>query len=161
MNGISGLELPFSDNSFDVVVTCHVLEHIPADDRAAFINELTRVAKQNVLIFNPFKNSELDDQERLLLLLDVTKASWAAEHLECGFPAIEEICDYISSKGLSYTVKEYGDIYASIATVFMSYFAGKTNTDDIRRINRHLNQEYDQLTSSKYPTNIMIEILIK
>jgi ubiquinone/menaquinone biosynthesis C-methylase UbiE len=160
-NGISGLKLPFSDNSFDAVVTCHVLEHIAADERPMFINELVRVAKKNVLIFNPFKNKELDEFERLQLILEVTKATWAKEHIECGLPSIEEIADYLSSQSLSFTIKEYGDLYASVATVFMSYFAGKTNKDALLKINQHLNIKYDQMSSSKYPTNIMIEITKK
>ena len=28
VNGISGIELPFKENSIDVVIACHVLEHI-------------------------------------------------------------------------------------------------------------------------------------
>ncbi len=157
-NGISGLKLPFSDNSFDAVVTCHVLEHIAAEERPMFINELVRVAKKNVLIFNPFKNKELDEFERLQLILEVTKATWAKEHIECGLPSIEEIADYLSSQSLSFTIKEYGDLYASVATVFMSYFAGKTNKNALLKINQHLNIKYDQMSSSKYPTNIMFEI---
>jgi len=161
VNGISGEELPFSDNSFDVVVTCHVLEHIPANKRSEFINELLRVAKHKVLIFNPFKSLELDDKKRMELVLDVTNASWAREHLECGLPEVKDVCDYISSRGLSCTVHGYGDIYAATSTIFMSYFAGKRQLHNLKKINKHLNQSYDQLQKSRYPTNIMIEVTVR
>jgi hypothetical protein len=158
VNGISGLKLPFSDNSFDAVVTCHVLEHIAADAREMFIDELVRVSRNNVLIFNPFKNKELNELERLQLIFEVTKAEWAKEHMDCGLPNIEETTNYLSSKDLSFTIREYGDIYTSVATTFMSYFAGKFYGADLVKINRHLNKKYDQLGNSKYPVNIMIAI---
>lgn len=158
VNGISGLKLPFSDNSFDAVVSCHVLEHIKADAREGFIDELVRVSRKSILIFNPFKDEALNELERLQLILDVTNAGWAKEHMECGLPDIKETTDYLSSKDLPYSISGYGDIYTSVATTFMSYFAGKRHGDDLAKINRHLNQEYDQLGSSKHPVNIMLEI---
>lgn len=158
VNGISGLKLPFTKNSFNAVVTCHVLEHIEADDRTLFIDELVRVAKKYVLIFNPFKNKELDEIERLQLIFEMTKASWAEEHMKCGLPKLDQIIDYLSSQGLHFTIEEYGDIYASVATVFMSYFAGKVNKSALFKINQHLNIKYNQMGHSNYPTNIMIVI---
>ena len=98
VNGISGVKLPFADDSVDAVVACHVLEHIAANERSMFINEIVRVAKKNVLILNPFKNKELNEIERLQLVLDVTKATWAEEHMECGLPSINEITDYLSAR---------------------------------------------------------------
>ena len=157
-NGISGLELPFPDNSFDAVVTCHVFEHIVAEERPLFIDELLRVASKYVLIFNPFKNDKLDERERLKLFIDVTNSDWAKEHLECGLPGLEETRNYLLSKNLAFNIEEYGDIYTSVATVFMTFFASKTNKKDLIRINKHLNSNYDQLSRSKYPTNILLEI---
>lgn len=158
VNGISGLKLPFSDNSFDAVVTCHVLEHITVKDRTLFIDELIRVAKKKVLIFNPFKNNELDELKRLQLIFEVTKASWAEEHIKCGLPNLDEITNYLKSQNLIFTIHEYGDMYASIANVFMSYFAEKIDKENLVKINQHLNRDYNHLGSSTYPTNIMILI---
>jgi SAM-dependent methyltransferase len=42
-----GLALPFKDNSFDYVITSHILEHI--DDPHKFASELTRVAKRGYI----------------------------------------------------------------------------------------------------------------
>lgn len=158
VNGISGLKLPFPENSFDVVVACHVLEHVSVDARPMFIDEMLRVSKNFVLIFNPFKNKSLDEIERLQLIFDLTKVAWAKEHLQCGLPNIDEVTDYLSSRHLSFTVKGYGDTYAAVAGIFMAYYAEKLCREDFVKVKRHLNQKYDQLDSSKYPVNMMIEV---
>lgn len=47
------LELPFDDNSFDVVAAFEVLEHLPYDVFRQGLNELRRVSSRNVLISLP------------------------------------------------------------------------------------------------------------
>ncbi len=42
-----GANLPFKDKAFDYVICCHVLEHV--EDPAAFLTEMTRVAKRGYL----------------------------------------------------------------------------------------------------------------
>jgi hypothetical protein len=56
MYGISGTELPFTEKSFDVAVACHVLEHIPQNERVQFLDQLCTKARKYVLLLNPFFN---------------------------------------------------------------------------------------------------------
>jgi 2-polyprenyl-3-methyl-5-hydroxy-6-metoxy-1,4-benzoquinol methylase len=53
-DGISGTELPFTEKSFDVAVACHVLEHIPQNERVQFLDQLCTKARKYVLLLNPF-----------------------------------------------------------------------------------------------------------
>jgi SAM-dependent methyltransferase len=50
----SALAMPFADNQFDAVISCDVLEHIPKDDRAAFLSESARVTKDLMIVAAPF-----------------------------------------------------------------------------------------------------------
>ncbi len=46
--------LPFKDNSFDSVLCCEVLEHIPYQDVPQALSELKRVSQQHVIISLPY-----------------------------------------------------------------------------------------------------------
>lgn len=46
--------LPFEDKSFDTVMACEVLEHIPFSDFEKSLKELRRVSKKNVIISLPY-----------------------------------------------------------------------------------------------------------
>jgi len=47
----SALSLPFKNESFDVIVSIHVIEHLSPDDIDVFFSECRRVLKKNGLIF--------------------------------------------------------------------------------------------------------------
>ena len=50
-----GRNLPFKDNSFDLVCCLDVLEHIEEADREGLLQELCRVSRDVVLLANPFE----------------------------------------------------------------------------------------------------------
>jgi ubiquinone/menaquinone biosynthesis C-methylase UbiE len=47
-------DLPLEDKSFDTVIACEVLEHIPFSDFEKSLKELKRVSKNNVIISLPY-----------------------------------------------------------------------------------------------------------
>ncbi len=46
-------ELPFDDNSFDLVMCCEVLEHLPFSEFEKALSEIKRVSKKNAIISIP------------------------------------------------------------------------------------------------------------
>jgi SAM-dependent methyltransferase len=48
-----GVSLPFRDKSFDSIIACEVLEHLPHEQGGPFIQELKRVAKESFVVTTP------------------------------------------------------------------------------------------------------------
>jgi hypothetical protein len=74
-NGISADA--FAPKSFDVVVACHVLEHVSGDARTAFMEMLSSRARRHFLLLNPFYDPAGHDKERLQPVVELTGAQWA------------------------------------------------------------------------------------
>ncbi|MDA3802700.1 MAG: class I SAM-dependent methyltransferase [Patescibacteria group bacterium] len=47
-------DLPMEDNSYDAVMACEIIEHIPWDDVEKALKELHRVSKKHVIISIPY-----------------------------------------------------------------------------------------------------------
>lgn len=88
----SGLQLPFGDGAFDVVLSCDTLEHLRAEDRERFIRELARVASRYVILLAPFRFDFNEEAEKIV------RQVWAEElggqnealleHQENGLPEL-------------------------------------------------------------------------
>lgn len=158
VNGISGINLPFPDRTFDYVVSCHVLEHIPVGDRNAFLDQLVSKSKRGVFLLNPFHIEGTYVKERLRLFIDITGAQWAKEHLECTLPKIEDVKSYAEQRGLNFSMKPNGTLTTGIAIEFMNYFAGKAGLkEDVKLVNKFFNINYGPiLDSSDYPVAYLI-----
>lgn len=157
-NGISGINLPFADYSFDYVVSCHVLEHIPVGDRSVFLDQLLSKSRRGVILLNPFFIEGTYEKERLRLFIDITGAQWAREHLECTLPKIEDIKSFAEQRGLIFSMKPNGTLTTGIAIEFMNYFAGKAGlSEDREKVNEFFNMKYEHiLDSSDYPIGYLI-----
>ncbi len=47
-------DLPFEDNSYDLIMACQILEHLPWEDVDKALSELSRVTSKNVIISIPY-----------------------------------------------------------------------------------------------------------
>lgn len=86
--------LPFADQSFDVVLSMDMLEHIPETHREHTVREMMRVARKCVLVTVPCgPEAEKGDRElyewcRTKLRIDYR---WPREHMALGLPDAAEI----------------------------------------------------------------------
>lgn len=87
------LSLPFSDRSFDVVISADTLEHISTDKREIFLKELCRVSREFLCIAAPFDNPQVHEAERILFEFIKAKLGYEHhflhDHLDYGLPHIE------------------------------------------------------------------------
>lgn len=153
VNGISGVDMPFSERSFDYVVSCHVLEHVPPDERFQFLDRLCATARRAVVLLNPFHVDGTSVTERLELLLRVTGAAWAREHLECGLPYLAEVEKFAQERGIRYQIRPNGSMTTSTALVLLEHFAKKSlRIAEFERISEFFNTRLLECsTSEQFP----------
>ncbi|WP_026370227.1 methyltransferase domain-containing protein [Kallotenue papyrolyticum] len=99
-----GTALHFNDSSFDLVVSLDTLEHIPAERRARFWDELLRVARHGVLLLAPFATPEVEAAETLLFAFIQTmlhaEHQQLKEHRVYGLPVLGDWLRFLGQRGL-------------------------------------------------------------
>lgn len=162
VTGIGSHDLPFSGRTFDYVVCCHVLEHIPMSDREAFLESLMSIARKGLIILNPFKEETLPQEEALHIFIDLLNAGWAKEHLDCTLPQKEELSEWANKKGYHISFTPNGFMPFTVATEFVERYAGKLGRrKDLATLNRFFNERFSELLDSDAaPTAWLATILI-
>jgi SAM-dependent methyltransferase len=159
-NGVDAAMLPFGPESFDYVVACHVLEHIPPDQREEFLDELFARARRALVLLNPFHIAEAYPEERMRLVIELTGAAWAKEHLDCTFPPIEFISAWCGKRELEFTIAPKGSITTVTACVFLDHYLRRFRLEEERRaINKLFNTCLLQaFRSEDFPNNHLVVI---
>lgn len=142
-----GTALPFEDGSFDLVVATDVLEHVPADKRAALLSEAYRVAKMGAVITFPHDTEDVRAaEERVNQFYKSVNGEdyiWLKEHAMCGLPDTEAIDEMLDSMECTYLRFFHGDI-RTWETMYYSLFSATTSGalwDFNRYINAYFNRE--------------------
>lgn len=123
--GSSAALLSFKDNSFDIVVSLDMLEHIPFALRQAVVCELMRVAKKKVIFGMPNFDTAKRFEDKVRIIYASKLKNWKHsgfskekfikrnifmfEHEKYGLPKTEEINsyinEYIKNSNLNHKVK--------------------------------------------------------
>jgi glycosyltransferase involved in cell wall biosynthesis/SAM-dependent methyltransferase len=109
-----GTQLPFKDQIFDVVVTSDVYEHIPAQKRKKFLENLLRVVKPDgfVILGAPFYSEKNVLAENILYeyIRKVIHAEQAQlkEHIKNQLPNADELKDFLNQGGVDHTCFDSG-----------------------------------------------------
>jgi len=96
------LNMPFKDESYDIVVSCDVLEHISRNDRKQFVSEMLRVAKGFVILCAPFDRPRIAEAEieanEFYKKITNKDHRWLVEHISNGLPSTVELEKLLSDK---------------------------------------------------------------
>lgn len=93
----AGSALPFKDKSFDLVISCDTLEHLPKIARMSFCEELMRVCRKGVVLCAPFGTPEHIAEERKSAddgRIPETVRRYLREHICYGLPTADEIAEF-------------------------------------------------------------------
>ena len=94
----------FKDNSFDIITSGDVFEHIAPSKRKKFLEECLRVSKGLVIIAAPFDSPEVRKSEKITskFFKDLTdkEHEWLKEHVENGLPDKDGLIGLLEQKSL-------------------------------------------------------------
>lgn len=129
------LNMDFSDNSFDCVISVDVLEHIPENSKEAFINQCLRVAKDLVIIAAPFQSVETDYSEHIAN--DLYKKlfgrghKWLSEHFKANKPQKEFLENLLKSKKLKFVSFGSNNLENWLLTILPNLLSEKISINKI------------------------------
>ena len=156
--------LPFSDSSFDIVLTLDVLEHIPEMDRLKFLGELKRVSRKAVIVGAPFKSGEVEEAEGIIndLSRKITGKEniFLSEHQTIGLPDLDRVLTWASDPEYQTLVIPNGYLPRWILMVALNEYLGRLPEawDLIFASNRLYHQQFYRADNSlpAYRRMIMI-----
>jgi len=121
-----GTAMTYADGSFDLVVSCDTLEHIPPDLRDKFAHELARVARYGVLLICPIDDYRTALAEKVLYAYIQAelhaKHDQLREHREYGLPQLPLVQQSFAQAGC--TTRDYpsGDLHAWLPMMLAKHY---------------------------------------
>lgn len=119
----------FPDNEYDIVVALDVFEHIPADKREQFIDELHRVSSLICIITAPFHSQQTVDAESRVNTIYKSLFNqnfiWLEEHMENGLPNRDSLINFLNMRKINFKMLGHGKIDIWERLMGIHFFAAK------------------------------------
>lgn len=115
-------KLPFADDSFGLVFSCDMLEHVPKDSRSGVVAEMVRVAYGRVVLVFPCGSAAAvcDGWLRSACIgLGRKVPGWLDEHVGLELPHLTDITDMLDGMGLDYRTGSNGFLPLHYALLVM------------------------------------------
>lgn len=142
----SGWQLPFRDDSFDLVCSLDTMEHIPAEHRQAFLAELLRVTRDGLYLAFPFDSPGNRWAESLIAEYTgaVLQSPLPAllEHRQFGLPDRESVANSLGKSPHSWIGFEQGNTDVWLLMMLTYHSLRMHGTDFVAELNRRFNQVY-------------------
>jgi GT2 family glycosyltransferase len=142
----TGLDLPFGDESFDLVCSLDTLEHLPADDRPALLAELLRVTRDGLYVAFPFDSASNRWAENVLVeYADVVlheSIPALLEHRQFGLPDREAVARFLAAGPHPWMQFEQGNTDVWLLMMLTYHTLRRPGTDFVGELNRRFNQVY-------------------
>jgi len=122
---VSGVKLPFENDSFDFVISVDMLEHVPGNKRESAIKEMVRVAKKVLILAVPCGvKAEIQDKGLFEYYLKNhgQEEEMLKEHLQFGLPKVKEINKFIKNSGKKVSIKIVPHVNLSLRSFYMKSF---------------------------------------
>jgi SAM-dependent methyltransferase len=121
-----GTAMTFDDGSFDLVISCDTLEHIPPDLRDKFVHELVRVAHYGVLLICPIDEYRTALAEKVLYAYIASelhaKHDQLREHREYGLPQLPLVRESFAQAGCATHAYPSGDLHAWLPMMLAKHY---------------------------------------
>ncbi len=82
---------PFPDESFDLLISLDILEHLPPERRSDFLKELDRLSRRWIVLGAPFASPQVRQAEKELSEGLMQASTFLNEHRELGLPEAESV----------------------------------------------------------------------
>ena len=126
LRGSADGPLPLPDTSFDVVVSCDTLEHVPPERRPAFLDELLRVARQYVVLAAPFDSEDTRLAEQIFYDFHLRQLGGVqpqlCEHRLRGLPDLQALRQDLESRGLPHVEFPSGYLYNWLLMMIIKHY---------------------------------------